>query len=160
MIHVLNYSTIPIVKITIPPDNEVYVFDRENFIFRNFFLQTVLEFNLQQCSYVADSSESSSGEYIRINSKEEQLIIFDQLKECTKLLEFIRSYMQGEYDEVPDPAIKEKVEQFITALNKGDSNTAVTCARDLVSSGKRSTIRFYLDKIYGSDRTTPDKLLK
>jgi hypothetical protein len=63
-------------------------------------------------------------------------------------------------DEPEVPINPEKVEQFITALTNGDSDTAAASARDLARDGKKSSIRFYLDKIGESKKTTTDKLLK
>jgi hypothetical protein len=63
------------------------------FYFYRFFSQIVLQFKLDDCTYVDESSTPGSVECIRINSEQQTVVIIGPDKGCIELLDHIKDYL-------------------------------------------------------------------
>ncbi len=55
----------------------------------------MFEFNLNDCTYLENSSTPGTVDCIRIDSEKQTVIILDTNQECEELLEYVRDYLNG-----------------------------------------------------------------
>jgi hypothetical protein len=90
----LTKKPIPKVSIKLPPDNEVLISYNE-ILFLSLFLQIAYEFQLDNCTYMEDSSVSGSVASIHIDSEQQTVIILGPDDECVQLLDYIENYSKS-----------------------------------------------------------------
>ncbi|CAF1276909.1 unnamed protein product [Adineta steineri] len=113
--------------------------------------EIIRQYPLCSCSYLPASSSEHAISF-HVNSKQETVIIIAKDERCVNLFASIQkyfndsSYISKEEDVSKiQNDLREKVEQFIIAFNKGD---------------QKSSIHFYLDKIGEQEKSITHKLLK